>query len=65
MAKKNLKVSALSYEISTNVEEVLNVLEKLKFIEHSEFFGDSNAYCWLDDSPSESDMDKVLTELGY
>lgn len=65
MAKKNLKVSALNYEISTHVEKVLEILEKLKFVEHSEFFVDSNAYWWLDGEPSEEDIDKVLKELGY
>jgi len=65
MTKKNLKVSALKYEISTNVDKVLEVLEKLQYVEHSEFFTDSNAYCWLEDEPSEADMDKVLDELGY
>lgn len=65
MKKKNLKVSALKHEISTNVEQVLKVLEKLNFIEHSEFFSDSNAYCWLDDEPNTKDMDRVLKELGY
>lgn len=65
MAKRNLKESALKYEISINTEKVLDVLEKLNFIEHSNFFSDSNAYCWIDDKPSEADIDKVLKELGY
>ena len=63
--KKNLKVSALKFEISTNVEKVLKVLEKFKFIEHSDIWMDSNASWWLSDDPSEEDMDKVLKALGY
>ena len=46
-------------------EKINEVLEKLNFIEHSEFFMDSNAYCWLDDEPSEKDLDAVLKRLGY
>lgn len=65
MKKKNLKVSALEHEISTNVDEVLEILEKLNFVEHSNFWVDSNAYCWLDGEPSEAHMDKVLEKLGY
>ena len=65
MAKRNLKESALKYEISINTEKVLDVLEKLNFIEHSSFFSDSSAYYWIDDKPSEEDIDKVLKALGY
>ena len=62
---KKLKVSALKYEISTNVEQVLEILEKLNFVEHSKFFTNSNAYCWIEDEPNENDIDAVLERLGY
>ena len=65
MAKKNLKVSALKFEISTNLDKVLEVLEKLKFIEHSDVFFESWAEDWIYSEPPEQDMDKVLKELGY
>lgn len=65
MTKKNLKVSALKHEISTNVEQVLDILIMLNFVKGSTFFIDSEAANWLDDEPSEADMDKVLEELGY
>lgn len=38
MTKKNLKVSALKHEISVNLDRVLEVLEKLKFVNSSEVF---------------------------
>ncbi len=65
MTKKNLKVSALKHEISVNLDSVLEVLEKLKFVKSSEVFFESRAYDWIDNEPSETDMDKVLKELGY
>lgn len=65
MAKKNLKVSTLKFEISTNLDEVLNVLEKLKLVEPSQVFFESRAEDWIYSEPSESDMDMVLKELGY
>lgn len=65
MTKKNLKVSALKYEISTNLDEVLNVLEKLKLVAPSEVFFESRAEDWIYGEPPEADMDNVLKELGY
>lgn len=65
MAKKNLKVTALKHEISTNLDEVLDVLEKLKLIEPSDVWFESRAEDWIYSEPSEEDMDKVLKELGY
>ena len=65
MAKKNLKVSTLKFEISTNLDEVLNVLEKLKLVAPSQVFFESRAEDWIYSEPSESDMDMVLKELGY
>lgn len=65
MTKKNLKVSALKYEILANLDRFLEVLEKLKFVKPSEIFFESRAYDWIDNEPSEADMDKVLEGLGY
>lgn len=65
MTKKNLKVSALKHEISVNLDGVLEVLEKLKFVKPSEVFFESRAYDWIDNKPCENDMNKVLKELGY
>lgn len=65
MAKKNLKVSALKFEINTNLDKVLEILEKLKFIEHSDVFFESRADDWIYSEPPEEDMDMVLKELGY
>lgn len=65
MAKKNLKMTALKHEISTNLDEVLEVLEKLKLIEPSDVWFESRAEDWLYGEPPEEDMDKVLKELGY
>lgn len=65
MAKKNLKESALRYEIQINLENVLDVLGKLNFINTSEVLFESLAYDWLDNNPSEKDINKVLKELGY
>lgn len=65
MTKKNLKVSTLKFEIMTNLDEVLKVLEKLKLVAPSEVFFESRAEDWLYSKPPEQDMDKVLKELGY
>ena len=54
MPKKNLKESALRYEIQINLDNVLDVLGKLNFINTSEV--------WFE---SLKDMNKVLKELGY
>ena len=65
MAKKNLKESALRYEIRINLDNVLDVLGKLNFVNTSEVWFESLACDWLDNNPSEKDMNKVLKELGY
>ena len=36
MAKKNLKISALKYEIYHNIEQTLEVLQQLGFVAKSE-----------------------------
>lgn len=65
MAKKNLKESALRYEINVHIDGTLEVLKKLGFVENSDVFYDSLAYDWIDNEPSEKDMNKVLKALGY
>lgn len=65
MTKKNLKVTVLKYEISTNLDEVLDVLEKLRLVESSDVWFESRAENWIYSEPTEEDMDKVLKELGY
>lgn len=65
MAKKNLKISALKYEIYHNIEQTLEVLQQLGFVAKSEVFLDSLAEDWLYNEPSNEDMNKVLNKLGY
>ena len=65
MAKKNLKESALKYEIYHNIDKALEILQKIGFVAKSDFFYDSLAEDWLYNEPSEEDMDRVLIELGY
>ena len=65
MAKKNLKESALRYEIQINLDNVLDILGKLKFVNTSEVWFESLAYDWIDNEPPEEDLDRVLKELGY
>ena len=65
MAKKNLKISALKYEIYHNIDKALESLQKIGFVAKSDFFYESLAEDWLYNEPSEEDMDRVLTELGY
>ena len=65
MAKKNLKISALKYEIYHNIEQTLEVLQQLGFVAKSEVFSDSLAEDWLYNEPSNEDMNKVLNKLGY
>ena len=65
MAKKDLKISALKYEIYHNIEQTLEVLQQLGFVAKSEVFSDSLAEDWLYNEPSNEDMNKVLNKLGY
>lgn len=68
MAKKNLKESACYREINYDLDEFLKVLFELGFIPDKADYDDtteSDAYCWIEDGPSEADMDKVLKALGY
>ena len=65
--KKNLKESALYRELNYDLLAFLKAMLKLGFTEKTKLrdMYDSDAYCWLEDEPSEEDMDKMLKELGY
>lgn len=65
MAKKNLLDSAVRYEINCNIDETIEVLEKLGFIKLGPLFYDSHAYNWFDDEPSEEDKKAFLEKMGY
>ena len=65
MKKKNLKESAIRYEINLNLAKVIEVLGRLNFINTSEGWFESLAYDWIDNEPPEEDLDRVLKELGY
>lgn len=65
MKKKNLKESAIRYEINLNLDKVIEVLGRLNFINTSEVWFESLAYDWIDNEPPEEDLDSVLKELGY
>ena len=65
MKKKNLKESAIRYEITLNLDKVIEVLGRLNFINTSEVWFESLAYDWIDNEPPEEDLDRVLKELGY
>lgn len=65
MKKRNLKESAIRYEINLNLDKVIEVLGRLNFINTSEVWFESLAYDWIDNEPPEEDLDKVLKELGY
>lgn len=65
MKKKNLKESAIRYEINLNLDKVIEVLGRLNFINTSEVWFESLAYNWIDNEPPEEDLDRVLKELGY
>lgn len=65
MKKKNLKESAIRYEINLNLDKVIDVLGRLNFINTSEVWFESLAYDWIDNEPPEEDLDRVLKELGY
>lgn len=52
-------------KIQINLDNVLDILGKLKFVNTSEVWFESLAYDWLDNNPSEKDINKVLKELGY
>ncbi|MBO6180627.1 hypothetical protein J6O86_02960 [bacterium] len=66
--KKNIKEAACNYEISHNLEESLDALFALGFLPHvtnPNEMTESDAYCWIEDKPSDKDMDKFLKEMGY
>ena len=66
--KKNIKTAACYYEISHNLEESLDALFALGFLPHvtnPHQMTESDAYCWIEDEPDDSDMDKFLKEMGY
>lgn len=65
MKKKNLKESAIRYEVNLNLDKVIEVLGRLNFINTSEVWFESLAYDWIDNEPPEEDLDRVLKELGY
>ena len=65
MKKKNLKESAIRYEINLNLDKVIEVLGRLNFTNTSEVWFESLAYDWIDNEPPEEDLDRVLKELGY
>ena len=65
MKKRNLKESAIRYEINLNLDKVIEVLGRLNFINTSEVWFESLAYDWIDNEPPEEDLDRVLKELGY
>lgn len=65
MKKKNLKESAIRYEINLNLDKVIEILGRLNFINTSEVWFESLAYDWIDNEPPEEDLDRVLKELGY
>ena len=62
---RKLKAAALKYEIAANLDRVLEILQKLKFVNDSEVWFESLAYDWLDSEPSDEDMTAVLKRLGY
>lgn len=66
--KKNIKKSACYYEININLEETLDTLFSLGFlpsVTNPKDLTESDAYCWIEEEPSEKDMDKFLQEMGY
>jgi len=66
--KKNIKAAAFYHEISQNLEESLNALFALGFlpeVTNPHQMTESDAYCWIEDNPTDSDMDKFLKEMGY
>lgn len=65
MKKKNLKESAIRYEINLNLDKVIEVLGRLNFINTSKVWFESLAFDWIDNEPPEEDLDRVLKELGY
>ena len=68
MAKKNLKESALYRELNLDLDKFLRILFNLGFIPDRKTYADtteSDAYCFLEDHPTEEQMDKVLKKLGY
>jgi hypothetical protein len=61
---KNLIDTAVKYEIYNNIDEALDVLVELKFIEPS-FLTQSVALCWLESEPSENDKITFLEKSDY
>ena len=66
--KKSIKVAACYHEINQNIEESLDALFALGFlpdVTDPNDMSESDAYSWIEECPTDSDMDKFLKEMGY
>ena len=61
--KKNILQTLIAYELQRG--EVEKVLIKFGWVCKDAYFMDSELYCWLKKGPSDEDIKKVLTEIGY
>ena len=61
--KKNILQTLLAYELHRG--EVEEVLIKFGWVRKDAYFMESELYCWLEREPSDEDIKKVLTEIGY
>ena len=62
---KNIKLSAIKYEMIKKEHLILNALLKYKILPQETAWYEPEVRHRLEGNPSEADMDKILMELGY
>lgn len=60
---KKVLQTLIAYELHRG--EVEEVLIKFGWVRKDAYFMESELYCWLEREPSDEDIKKVLTEIGY
>ena len=66
--KKSLREAACYRELNLNLDEFLKALFDLGYLPNRKTYAEtseSDAYCWLENEPSEQEMAKLLEKLGY
>lgn len=63
MAKKSIIDNLIKYELN-HLTDILNALLELNLINES-YLGESAAWCWYENEPSEAEKIMVLEKIGY
>lgn len=63
MAEKSIIENLIKYELN-HLTDILNALLELNLIDES-YLGESTAWCWYENEPSEAEKIMVLEKIGY